>query len=99
MWGRNHIQRLRTILTAKSAEERGAAATEYAVILVAFAVAVVASLTFVGGAVGGSFAEAVINASISEASCKLGGWEKLADAEGEPFKNQGDCVSFSNNGK
>jgi hypothetical protein len=24
----------------------------------------------------------------------LGGWRTLTDAEGRPFKNQGDCVSY-----
>jgi ephrin receptor-like protein len=26
--------------------------------------------------------------------CKDGGWQQLADANGTPFKNQGDCVSY-----
>jgi hypothetical protein len=26
--------------------------------------------------------------------CKKGGWRNLADDQGEPFKNQGQCVSF-----
>jgi hypothetical protein len=26
--------------------------------------------------------------------CKKGGWRELADRNGTPFKNQGDCVSF-----
>jgi hypothetical protein len=26
--------------------------------------------------------------------CKGGGWQKLTDTNGTPFKNQGDCVSF-----
>jgi len=26
--------------------------------------------------------------------CKGGGWQKLTDTTGTPFKNQGDCVSF-----
>jgi hypothetical protein len=26
--------------------------------------------------------------------CKNGGWQNLADDQGEPFKNQGQCVSF-----
>jgi choice-of-anchor C domain-containing protein len=28
------------------------------------------------------------------ASCKDGGWQTMHDADGAPFKNQGDCVSF-----
>jgi len=32
-------------------------------------------------------------------SCKNGGWQTLTRADGSPFKNQGDCVSYTNNGK
>ncbi len=28
--------------------------------------------------------------------CKDGGWENLRDADGEPFKNQGECVAYAN---
>ena len=28
--------------------------------------------------------------------CKDGGWMDLVNADGEPFKNQGDCVSYTN---
>ena len=31
--------------------------------------------------------------------CKNGGWMDLVNGDGEPFKNQGDCVSYTNNGK
>ena len=31
--------------------------------------------------------------------CMSGGWAKLADLEGVPFKNQGDCIQFVNTGK
>jgi hypothetical protein len=34
----------------------------------------------------------------SSASCKDGGWQNFTAAPG-PFKNQGDCVSYFNNGK
>ncbi len=95
MLGRKHIQRLWTMLTAKSASDRGAAATEYAVILMAFAITVVAGLSYLGGAAGGSFSDVVINAPLSEAGCKLGGWEHLSHPDGTPFKNQGDCVSYA----
>ncbi len=30
----------------------------------------------------------------SKDDCKNGGWQHLADAQGRPFKNQGDCVSY-----
>lgn len=32
-------------------------------------------------------------------SCKDGGWETVKRADGSSFKNQGDCVSYVNNGK
>ena len=31
--------------------------------------------------------------------CKKGGWQLLARADGSTFKNQGDCVSYTRNGK
>lgn len=31
--------------------------------------------------------------------CKNGGWQTMTRADGTPFKNQGDCVSYVNTGK
>ena len=31
---------------------------------------------------------------VSKDDCKKGGWKNLVDSQGNPFKNQGDCVSF-----
>lgn len=31
--------------------------------------------------------------------CKNGGWQNLRRADGSKFKNQGDCVSYANNGR
>jgi hypothetical protein len=31
--------------------------------------------------------------------CKNGGWQTLKRADGSSFKNQGDCASYTNNGK
>lgn len=31
--------------------------------------------------------------------CKKGGWQTMSRADGTPFKNQGDCVSYVNTGK
>lgn len=31
--------------------------------------------------------------------CKNGGWMNMGRSDGTPFKNQGDCVSFTANGK
>jgi len=31
--------------------------------------------------------------------CKKGGWQTMRRADGTPFKNQGDCVSYVNTGK
>ncbi len=33
------------------------------------------------------------------ADCKNGGWQSVKRADGSSFKNQGDCVSYVNNGK
>ncbi|HSV63940.1 MAG TPA: hypothetical protein VLH83_11405 [Chthoniobacterales bacterium] len=46
----------------------------------------------VGGCVG-------TNVPTTEAQCKNGGWTTAAHPDGSPFKNQGDCVQFVNNGK
>ena len=35
----------------------------------------------------------------SKEQCKKGGWQTLFRADGTGFKNQGDCVSYTNNGK
>jgi hypothetical protein len=35
----------------------------------------------------------------SKDQCKNGGYKQFTDPNGNPFKNQGDCVSFTNNGK
>jgi hypothetical protein len=32
-------------------------------------------------------------------SCKKDGWQSLVREDGSTFKNQGDCVSYTNNGK
>ena len=32
----------------------------------------------------------------SKDDCKNGGWMNLVDDEGDAFKNQGDCVSYTN---
>lgn len=32
-------------------------------------------------------------------ACKGGGWRSLRRADGTPFKNQGDCVSYTNTGR
>lgn len=31
---------------------------------------------------------------LQSAACKDGGWQNFTDANGTPFKNQGDCVSY-----
>lgn len=36
------------------------------------------------------------NEPTSKDQCKDGGWQNLTDANGNPFKNQGQCVSYSN---
>ena len=65
----------------------------------AFAITVVAGLSYLGASTGGSFSEVVINAPLSMAACKLGGWESMSFPNGDPFTNQGDCVSFKVSGQ
>jgi hypothetical protein len=31
--------------------------------------------------------------------CRDGGWQELRDDRGQPFKNQGDCISFTQSGR
>lgn len=37
--------------------------------------------------------------AISKDQCKNGGWQTLKRADGSSFKSQGDCVSYTSNGK
>jgi hypothetical protein len=41
----------------------------------------------------------VIEVATDKDSCKNGNWKTLRRADGSPFRNQGDCVSYTNNGK
>lgn len=36
-----------------------------------------------------------LSAYLTKEACKNGGWQTLTDANGEPFKNQGACVSYA----
>ncbi len=106
MWGSQHIQRLWTALKARIQDELGAAMVEYTVIAAALAIAVIGGLSFLGGAVGGSFTDVVINAPLAQADyginpheCKMGGWEGLYRADTSGFNNQGDCMQYANTGK
>lgn len=38
----------------------------------------------------------VVNEPTSKDACKKGGWQNFTDAEGNSFKNQGQCVSYFN---
>jgi hypothetical protein len=40
-----------------------------------------------------------INVPTSADQCKKGGWMTVYQANGSPFKNQGDCIQFVNTGK
>lgn len=35
---------------------------------------------------------------VSKDACKKGGWQSLTRADGSSFKNQGDCIQYSNTG-
>ena len=39
------------------------------------------------------------NAAAVKDDCKNGGWQSLTRADGSPFKNQGDCIQYTNKGK
>lgn len=106
MWGSQHIERLWTALRARIQDELGAAMVEYTIIAAALAIALVGGLAFLGGAVGGSFTDVVINAPLAQAdyginphACKLGGWEDQYRADDSGFNNQGDCMQYANTGK
>ena len=36
------------------------------------------------------------NEPANKDACKKGGWQNLTDGDGQPFKNQGECVSYAN---
>jgi hypothetical protein len=55
------------------------------------------SIAYGGGSVTYDF-EPYVTATSRE-SCKDGGWKTRTRADGSPFKNQGDCVSYVNNGR
>ena len=46
-----------------------------------------------------TFDDEVSNVPATMDDCKQGGWQELEREDGTAFKNQGDCVSFTNNGK
>jgi hypothetical protein len=54
-----------------------------------------------GGADNGpvASAELYIGFPTDKDQCKNGGWMTLFQPDGSPFKNQGDCIQFVNNGK
>ena len=57
------------------------------------AAAVVSTLVVVGLSVGAAKPTQSIN-GYSKDQCKNGGWQNMQDANGNSFKNQGDCVSY-----
>ena len=38
------------------------------------------------------------NAAAVKDDCKDGGWKSFTRADGSPFKNQGDCIQYTNHG-
>lgn len=55
------------------------------------------SIAYGGGSVTYDFDPYVTPSS--KESCKNGGWQNVTRADGSPFKNQGDCVSYLNTGR
>jgi len=39
------------------------------------------------------------NSAAAKDDCKNGGWRSMTRADGSPFKNQGDCIQYTNKGK
>lgn len=39
------------------------------------------------------------NEPSSKDACKKGGWQNLTDDEGDPFRNQGQCIKYVNTGR
>ncbi|MEP7226468.1 MAG: hypothetical protein ABI785_03830 [Gemmatimonadales bacterium] len=37
--------------------------------------------------------------AVAKDDCKNGGWQSVTRADGSPFKNQGDCIQYTNKGK
>jgi Flp pilus assembly pilin Flp len=103
MRGSNFIDRLLTAIKAAHSES-GAAIVEYVGMMAGIGIMVIASLTFLGGAVGGGWTNVVINAPLANADygiapheCKLGGWEDMDDPNnpGSYFINQGLCIQYA----
>lgn len=55
------------------------------------------SIAYGGGRVTYNFDPFVTPAS--KESCTNGGWQSVTRADGSPFRNQGDCISYLNNGR
>jgi Flp pilus assembly pilin Flp len=103
MWGR-----IRRAWSSIKASQSGTAMVEYAGMLAGIAIVTIASLVFLGGAVGGpfenGFAHSVIvtpldevNYAIDKNACKKGGWTEIINPDtGEFFTNQGECVAWTN---
>jgi hypothetical protein len=47
----------------------------------------------------GSVTATIVVYPTSKDACKQDGWQNLQTADGTPFHNQGDCVSYVNTGK
>ncbi len=50
--------------------------------------------SFCGPVLDNVSATVTIPVELTGADCKNGGWRSMSDDEGNPFRNQGDCVSF-----
>jgi len=48
-----------------------------------------------GGVLQLSSGDLVIRDAPSKAQCKHGGWRTYTDAAGQPFRNEGDCITFA----
>lgn len=59
---------------------------------------VAAPTTALHGFVFDNLSLATANAAVAKDDCKNGGWRSMTRADGSPFKNQGDCIQYTNKG-
>jgi hypothetical protein len=57
-----------------------------------------APLTALHGFVFDNLSLGTANAAALKDQCKNGGWRSMTRADGTPFKNQGDCIQYTNTG-
>lgn len=64
-------------------------------IMASFAVLSLAGVQVLAGAGVAYASEVEPVVPVHKEQCKKGGWVNLVDDQGQPFKNQGQCVAFT----